>query len=60
MFMLSSRSDFKILDELILILDFINHINHCIGLGLFLYCEFLILTHFLFFSYLRIRMIKMQ
>ena len=62
MFIFSSRSDFKILSELLLILDFINHIHYCIRLDLktnianfsFLH------SHFLFFSYLEIRMIKMQ
>ena len=34
MFMFSSRNDFKILSELLLILDFINHIHNCIGLDL--------------------------
>ena len=59
MLMFSSRSDFKILSEFLLILDFINHIHYCIRLDLKKkYCEFLILTHFLFFSYLEIRMIN--
>ena len=34
MFIFSSRSDFKILSELLLILDFINHIHYCIRLDL--------------------------
>ena len=61
MFMFSARIDFKILIKLLLILDIINHIHYCIRLDLKKnYCEFLILTHFLFFSYMEIRMIKMQ
>ena len=61
MLMFSSRSNFQILNELLLILDFINHIYYCIRLDFKkIYCEFLILTHFLFFLYLEIRMIKMQ
>ena len=36
MFLFSSRSDFKILSELLLILDFINHIHYCIRLDYFL------------------------
>ena len=34
MYMFSSRSDFKILSELLLILDFINHIHYYIRLDL--------------------------
>ena len=60
MFMFSSRSDFKILSELLLILDFINHIHYFIRLDLIFYCEFFIPTHFLIFLYLKVRMIKMQ
>ena len=45
MFSFSSRSDFKILCDLLLILDFINHIYYCIQL---------------FFSFLEILMIKIQ
>ena len=32
MFMFSSRSDFKILSELLHIFDFINHIHYCVRL----------------------------
>ena len=63
MFMFSSRTDFKNLSEVQLILDLINHIHYCKRLDLKnnnKYCVFLILTHFLFFSYLEIHMIKMQ
>ena len=50
MFMFPARIDFKILSTLLLILDFINHINYCLRLDFKKkYCEFLILTHFLFF-----------
>ena len=60
-FMFSSQSDFKILSYLPLIIDFINHIHHCIRIDYYhFYFDFLILTHFLFFSYLKICMIKMQ
>ena len=60
MFMFSARIDFKILSKLLLILDFINHIHYCIRLDFFFEkCEFLILTHSVFFLYLEIRMIKM-
>ena len=34
MFMFSSRSDFEILSELLLILVFINNIHYCIRLDL--------------------------
>ena len=34
MFMFSSRNDFKILSEVLLILDFVIHIHHCIRLHL--------------------------
>ena len=60
-FMFSSRIDFKILSYLPLIIDFINHIHYCIRIDYYhFYFDFLILTHFLFFSYLKSRMIKMQ
>ena len=57
----SSRGNFKILNSLLLINDFINHIHYCIRIDYYyFYLDFLILTHFLFFSYLKIRMIKIQ
>ena len=40
MLLFSSRNDFKILSELLLILDFINHIHYCIRLDYFFYYEF--------------------
>ena len=63
MFMFSSRSDFEILSELLLILDFKNHIHYCIWLDLKkknITVNFSFLHIFLFFSYLKIRMIKLQ
>ena len=58
MFMFSSRSDFKILTVIYsYILDFINHIHYCIPFDIFYYFDFLLLTHFLFFSYLKIHII---
>ena len=49
MYMFSSRSDFKISSELLLILDFISHIHYCIRLDLKKkYCEFLILFFLVF------------